>query len=88
MPAGLTVNKTTSLVSGTPPSGCQSGLYFYDFKSSGFSYTSPSFSFPYPYNFNLNPVVFYFPDQDNCGHHHTNSIRCFYVFGTRQVVSG
>ena len=65
----------------------KSGVYFYDFTSSDFFYTSPSFPFPYLYDFNLNSVVYYYPDPNNAGHYNTNGIRYFYVFNTGQIIS-
>ena len=65
----------------------QSGVYFYDFTSKGFFYTSPNFPFPYLYDFNLNSVVYYYPDPNNAGHYNTNGIRYFYVFSTGQIIS-
>ena len=37
------------------------GVYFYDFASGGFFYTSPGFPFPYLYDFHLKPVLSYGP---------------------------
>ena len=65
----------------------KSGVYFYDFKSSDFFYTSPAFPFPYLYDFGLNSVVYYFPDPSNPGHYNTNGVRYFYVFDTGQIIS-
>ena len=45
----------------------KSGVYFYDFKSGDFFYTSPTFPFPYLYDFSLNSVLYYFPDPHNAG---------------------
>ncbi len=63
------------------------GVYFYDFASSGFFYTSPGFPFPYLYDFSLNSVVYYYPDPNNAGHYNTNGVRYFYVFNTSQIIS-
>ena len=63
------------------------GVYFYDFKSSDFFYTSPGFPFPYLYDFNLQSTVYYYPDPNNAGHYNTNGIRYFYVFNTQQIIS-
>ena len=74
----------------------RSGLYLYDFASSGFFYTSPSYPhtsfgnplpFPYLYDFNLNSVVYYYPDPDNAGRYNTNGVRYFYVFSTGKIIS-
>ena len=40
------------------------GIYFYDFASSSFFYTSPS-AFPYLYDFSLNAWLYYLPDVNN-----------------------
>ena len=65
----------------------QGGVYFYDFKSNGFFYTSPLFSFPYLYDFSLNSVVYYYPDPNRPGRYNTNGVRYFYVTSTGQTVS-
>ena len=63
------------------------GVYLYDFASSGFFYTSPTFPFPYLYDFSLNSVVYYYPDPNNAGRYNTNGKRNFYVFSTGQIIS-
>ena len=63
------------------------GVYFYDFASSDFFYTSPTFPFPYLFDFNLNSVVYYYPDPSNPGHYNTDGTRYFYVFNTGQTIS-
>ena len=65
-----------------------SGIYFYDFTSNGFFYTSPSPSFPFPflYDFSLNTVLYYFPDPNIPGHY-TSNPRYFYNFATHQVIT-
>ena len=68
-------------------SDSKSGVYFYDFKSNTFFYSSPGFPFPYLYDFSLNSVVYYYPDPNNAGHYNTNGIRYFYVFNTGQIIS-
>ena len=65
----------------------KSGVYLYDFASSDFFYTSPTFPFPYLYDFGLNSVVYYFPDPSNPGRFNTNGVRYFYVFSTGQIIS-
>ncbi len=65
----------------------KSGVYFYDFKSNGFFYTSPGFPFPYLYDFSLRSTVYYYPDPSNAGHYNTNGTRYFYVFSTGQIIS-
>ena len=62
------------------------GVYFYDFKSNGFFYTSPTFPFPNLYDFSLNPVVYYYPDPSNAGHYNTNGYRFFSVFSTGKII--
>ena len=64
-----------------------SGVYFYDFKSNDFFYTSPSFPFPYLYDFGLGSTVYYYPDPNNVGRYNTDGIRYFYVFNTGQIIS-
>jgi len=63
-----------------------SGIYFYDFMSTHFFYTSPSFPFPYLYDFSLNTVLYYFPDPSRPGHYTTNP-RYFYNFATGQIIT-
>ena len=65
----------------------QSGVYFYDFASSDFFYTSPGFPFSYLYDFGLNSVVYYFPDPGNPGHYNTDGVRYFYIFNTGQIIA-
>ncbi|MBE7157772.1 MAG: cellulase family glycosylhydrolase [Rhodospirillales bacterium] len=62
------------------------GIYFYDFKSGHFFYTSPTFPFPYLYDFSLSTVLYYFPDPNNTGRY-TSSPRYFYNFASGQVIS-
>lgn len=61
------------------------GVYFYDFKSSTFFYTSPVFPFPYLYDFTLNTVLYYYPDPSNAGHYNTNGYRFFYRFDNGRI---
>ena len=63
-----------------------SGIFFYDFMSTHFFYTSPSFSFPYLYDFSLNTVLYYYPDPNRPGHYTTNP-RYFYDFATGQIIT-
>ena len=63
------------------------GVYLYDFASSDFFYTSPSFPFPYLYDFGLKSVVYYYPDPKNAGRYNTNGIRYFYLFSTGQIIT-
>ena len=65
----------------------KSGVYFYDFASSTFFYTSPTFPFPYLYDFTLNSVLYYYPDPNNAGHYNTDGIRYFYDFNTGQIIT-
>ena len=62
------------------------GIFFYDFASTHFFYTSPSFPFPYLYDFSLNSVLYYFPDSQRSGHYTTNP-RYFYNFATSQIIT-
>ena len=61
------------------------GIYLYDFASSTFFYTSPSFPFPYLYDFTLQTVLYYYPDPSNAGHYNTDGYRFFYRFDTGEV---
>jgi len=62
------------------------GIFFYDFMSNHFFYTSPSFAFPYLYDFSLNTVLYYYPDPSRPGHYTTNP-RYFYNFATHQIIT-
>jgi streptogramin lyase len=62
----------------------QGGVYFYDFTSTHFFYTSPTL-FPYLYDFSLNAWLYYYPDTSNPGHYTTNP-RYFYNFGTSSII--
>ena len=62
------------------------GVYFYDFASSDFFYTSPTFPFPYLYDFGLKAFLYYFPNSSLPGHYTTNP-RYFYDFATGQVIT-
>ena len=64
-----------------------SGVYFYDFASQDFFYTSPTFPFPYLYDFDLNTVLYYYPDPNNPGHYNTDGTRYFYDFNTGTIIS-
>jgi hypothetical protein len=61
------------------------GIFFYDFASSSFFYTSPS-TFPYLYDFSLNAWLYYSPDVNNPGRY-THDPRWFYNFATGQWVT-
>ena len=61
------------------------GIYFYDFASSSFFYTSPS-TFPYLYDFSLNAWLYYLPDFNNPGRYSHNP-RWFYNFATGQWIT-
>lgn len=63
------------------------GVYFYDFASNGFFYSSPKFPFPYLYDFNLDSVVYYYGNPDDPERYNTNGVRYFYVFSTGQTIS-
>ena len=62
------------------------GIFFYDFMSNHFFYTSPSFPFPYLYDFSLNTVLYYYPDTNRPGRYTTNP-RYFYNFATGQIIT-
>jgi len=61
------------------------GIYFYDFASGSFFYTSPS-TFPYLYDFSLNAWLYYLPDASNPGRYSHNP-RWFYNFATGQWIN-
>ena len=61
------------------------GIYFYDFASSSFSYTSPTL-FPDLYDFSLNAWLYYLPDASNPGHY-THTPRWFYNFASGQWIT-
>ena len=63
------------------------GVYFYDFASSDFFYTSPSFPFPYLFDFGLNTVLYYYPNPNEAGHYNTNGYRFFYDFATQSIIT-
>ena len=64
----------------------KNGVYFYDFASRGFFYTSPSFPFPYLFDFSLNSVVYYYPEPGNPQRYNTDGYRFFYVFTTGTII--
>ena len=61
------------------------GVYFYDFSSSHWWYTSRTYEFPYLWDFSLNSVVYYYSDSQNAGHYTTNP-RYFYNFAAGQII--
>ena len=61
------------------------GIFFYDFASSSFFYTSPS-AFPYLYDFSLHAWLYYLPDVNNPGRYSHNP-RWFYNFATGQWIT-
>ena len=63
------------------------GIYFYDFASQTFFYTSPTFPFPYLYDFSLNTVLYYYSNPDDPGRYNTSGIRYFYNFNTGQIIT-
>ena len=65
----------------------ESGVYLYDFTSSDFFYTSPTFPFPYLYDFELETVLYYYPDPGQGGHYDTDGVRYFYDFATGKIIS-
>jgi hypothetical protein len=60
-----------------------SSVYFYDYKSSHWWYTSSTL-FPFLYDFTLNAWIYYFPDPKNPGHYTTNP-RSFLNLTTGQI---
>ena len=60
-------------------------IYFYDFASSSFFYTSPIL-FPDLYDFSLNAWLYYLPDVNNPGRYSHNP-RWFYNFATGQWIT-
>ncbi len=65
----------------------KAGMYFYDFASSTFFYTSPTFPFPYLYDFTLNTVLYYYPDPNQADHYNTDGVRYFYRFDTGKIIN-
>lgn len=61
------------------------GVYFYDFKSNTWWYTSPGYPFPYMYDFNLKTVLYYYPNANSAGHYTTNP-RYFYNYATSMII--
>jgi Trypsin-like peptidase domain len=61
------------------------GIYFYDFASSSFFYTSPTL-FPDLYDFSLNAWLYYLPDVNNPGRY-THNPRWFYNFAAGQWIT-
>ena len=62
------------------------GIFFYDFASGHFFYTSPSFPFPYLYDFSLHTILYYYPDPAHLGRY-TSNPRYFYNFATHQIIT-
>ena len=67
------------------PNDANHGIYFYDFASSSFFYTSPTL-FPDLYDFSLNAWLYYLPDVNNPGRY-THNPRWFYNFATGQWIT-
>ena len=65
----------------------KAGVYFYDFASNTFFYTSPTFPFPYLYDFTLGSVLYYYPDPAHPDRYNTNGVRYFYEFKNGQIIS-
>ena len=63
------------------------GVYFYDFTSGSFFYTSPVFPFPYLYDFTLDSVLYYYPNPGEAGHYNTNGVRYFYDFNLDTIIT-
>ena len=64
----------------------RAGVYFYDFASNGFFYTSPAFPFPYLYDFSLNTVLYYYPNPNDADRYNTDGVRFFYRFDTGEII--
>ncbi len=62
------------------------GAFLYDFTSSSWFYTSPSFPFPYLYDFSLNALLYYYPNTSNPGTY-TKNPRYFFNFRTNQIIT-
>ena len=62
------------------------GIYFYDFTSKTFFYTSPTFPFPYLYDFSLNTFLYYYPNTSSPGHY-TSNPRYFYDFASQTIIT-
>ena len=62
----------------------QGGVYFYDFASTHWWYTSRTFSWPYLYDFSLNANLYYYPGSQPGTY--TKNPRYFYNFGTGQII--
>ena len=65
----------------------KSGVYFYDFTSGHYFYSSPTYPFPYLYDYTLGTVLYYYPNPNSAGHYNTNGVRYFYDFNTSTVIS-
>lgn len=65
--------------------GSGSDVYFYDFASGHWFYTSTTL-FPYLYDFTLTSWIYYFPNTNSPGHYTTNP-RYFSNLTTRQIFS-
>lgn len=61
------------------------GVYLYDWDSSSYWYTSPSY-FPYLFDFTLGTWLYYYPNPNNPGHYTTNPRR-FYDYATQQDIT-
>lgn len=65
----------------------QSGVYLYDFTSTHWFYTSPTFRFPYLYDFTLGSVLYYYPDPNHPGRYNTDGVRWFYNYATGKIIA-
>jgi hypothetical protein len=63
--------------------GAGNQIYFYDFASVHWLYSSPSL-FPYLYDFTLNTFIYYFPSTTSPGHY-TSNPRYFSNLTTEQI---
>ncbi len=65
--------------------GSAADVYFYDFTSGHWWYTSATL-FPYLYDFSLNTWIYYFPSTTNTGHYTTNP-RYFSNLTTGKIIT-
>ena len=68
------------------PNDGKSSAYLYDFASSHWWYTSPTFAFPYIFDFSRNAFLYYYPDTSNAGHY-TTKPRYFFDFAIGNIIT-
>ena len=61
------------------------GVYLYDFASTSWWYTSPSFGFPYLYDFSRRAVLYYYPAGGQPDHY-TSAPRWFFDFRAGKII--